>query len=74
MKAFYWIKVNTKAVGGHASDGAVYPHIIHFSYSIGRQSQKGKQYVNWNKHYPVKGEKVTVYYEKDNPAKYAMII
>lgn len=74
VKTFYWIKINTKPVRTHASDGAVYPHIICFAYSVGGQTYKGKRYVQWNKRCPVKDEKITVYYEKDNPSKYAVIV
>ena len=34
VKTCYWFKVNTKPVRTHAGDGAVYPHIIHFTYNV----------------------------------------
>lgn len=40
----------------------------------GGQTYKGKRYVNWNKRSPVKGEKLTIYFEKENPSKFAVII
>ena len=70
----WWLKVNTKPVRRSMFDGAVFPHIIHFTYTAGGQTYRGKRYVNWNKRCPQKDEKLTVYYEKENPAKYAVIV
>ena len=66
----YWLKVNTKAVRASASDGAVYPHIIHFTYTADHKEYSGKRYV----HCPYEGEKITVYYEAEKPDNYAVII
>ena len=38
VKTCYWFKVNTKPVRTHAGDGAVYPHIIHFTYNVAGQT------------------------------------
>lgn len=70
----YWFKVNTKPVRRYSGDGAVYPHIIHFTYTVGAQEFTGKRFVNWNRRSPVKGETITVYYETENPARYAVIL
>ena len=74
VKTCWWLKVNTKPVRRSAIDGALFPHIIHFTYSVGGQTYKGKRYVNWNKRCPVKDERITVHYERENPEKYAVII
>ena len=74
VKTCYWLKVNTKPVRTHAGDGALFPHIIHFTYSVDGQAYNGKRYVNWNKRCPVKDEKLIVYFEKNNPSKYAIIV
>lgn len=74
VKTCWWLKVNTKAFRRNMFDGAVFPHIIYFTYTVGNQTYQGKRYVNWNKQCPQKGEKLTVYYEKENPAKYAVIV
>ena len=52
----------------------MFPHIILFSYTVGGKTYEGKRYVNWNKRCPVAGEKLTVYFEKNDPAKYAVIL
>lgn len=74
VKTCYWFKVNTKPVRRYSGDGAVYPHIIHFTYQVGGKILTGKRFVQWNKRCPVKDEKITVYYEKDAPEKFAVIV
>ena len=74
VKTCWWLKVNTKPVRTHMMDGAVFPHIIHFTYTVGGEAYRGKRYVNWNKRCPETGEKLTVYYEQEAPAKYAVIV
>ena len=70
----YWFKVNTKPVRMHMADGAMFPHIIHFTYSVAGESYSGKRWVMWKKRCPVKGEKITVHYEEGRPEKFAVII
>lgn len=74
VKTCYWFKVNTKPVRTYWGDGAVYPSIIHFTYTVYGQTYHGKRWVHWNKRCPVKGERITVYYEEAAPEKYAVII
>ena len=74
VKTCWWLKVNTKSVRWNTFDGAVFPHIICFTYTVAGQTYQGKRYVQWNKHCPQKGEKLTVYYEKENPARYAVVV
>ena len=74
VKRCWWLKVNTKSVRKGALDGALFPHIIHFTYSVNGQTYTGKRYVNWNKRCPVKDERLTVYYEEASPDKYAVIL
>ena len=74
VNAIYWLKVNTKTARTSASDGAAYPHIICFDYCVDGKTYSGKRFVQWNKRCPCKDEKITVYYEKENPAKYAVIV
>ena len=74
VKTCWWLKVNTKSIRAGAMDGAMFPHIFYFIYTAYGRSYQGKRYVSWNKRCPQKGEKLTVYYEKDDPAKYAVIV
>ena len=74
VKKCWWLKVNTKAVRFGPTDGAEFPHIIYFTYTVCGQTYQGKRYINWNKRCPVVGERLTVYFEKNDPAKYAVIL
>ena len=74
VKTCWWLKVNTKPVRRNMFDGALFPHIIHFTYCENGLTYTGKRYVNWNKNCPLKGEKITVYYETARPDRYAVII
>ena len=70
----YWFKGNTKPIRRFSGDGAIYPHIIHFTYTVGSQQYTGKRFVHWNRRCPVKGEKLTVYYEPEAPGRYAILL
>ena len=70
----YWFKINTKPLRTSASDGAVYPHIIHFTYTVDDKEYHGKRFVQWNKRCPYKDEIITVYYESEKPDNYAVIV
>ena len=74
VKRCWWLKVNTKAFRRNMFDGALFPHIIHFTYCVNGQSYTGKRYVNWNLRCPVQGEKLTVHYEAAAPEKYAVLL
>ena len=74
VRTCWWLKINTKPVRCNMFDGAVFPHIIHFTYTVDGQTYQGKRYVNWNRRCPQKGEKLMVYYQKENPAKFAVIV
>ena len=73
-KPCYWFKVNTKPIRKHMADGAVFPHIIHFTYEVNGQGYSGRRFVHYNRRCPVKDEKITVHYEPDFPEKYAVIV
>ena len=70
----WWLKVNTKPVRKHAWDGAVFPHIITFSYQIDGIGYTGSRFVHWNLRCPVVGEHITIYYDRCDPQKYAVIL
>ena len=70
----YWFKVNTKPIRRYSGDGALFPHIIHFTYPVDGCTYTGKRWVMWNRRCPVKDERITVFYEEDAPEKYAVIL
>ena len=74
VKACHWLKVNTKSARLSALDGARFPHIIHFVYTVDSKEYHATRFINWNDRCPVKDEIITVYYDAENPAKYAVLI
>lgn len=76
VKACRWLKVNTKPVRAHPLDGAVFPHMIYFSYHVDGREYTGAWYVSWYISYaagcPRVGERVTVYFDQSNPSRYAV--
>ena len=72
VKQCWWIKVNTKPVRAHSMDGAAFPHIISFRYTVGETEYAGSAYVSWNKRCPNPGEALTVYYDGKKPERYAL--
>ena len=68
----WWLKVNKKAVRLYSTDGVTFPHIVSFEYEADGKTYTGKFYVNWNTRCPAEGAKLTVYYDKNNPANYAV--
>ena len=72
LKTCWWIKVNTKHVRMGPLDGAKFPHIIYFTYSAGGVTYQGSRYVRYFLRCPVKGERLAVFYDERNPARYAV--
>ena len=67
-----WLKVNRKPVRIHVLDGAAFPHIIPFRYWVNDRGYAGTAYVNWNVRCPEVGEKITVFFDREDPAQYAV--
>ena len=67
----WWLKVNTKPVRLHAMDGALFPSIITFTYTVNGISYEGKLWVGVRYRAPGVGERITVYYDPANPKNYA---
>ena len=72
VKKCWWLKVNTKPVRTHALDGAAFPHVIYFLYTVDGVEYKGSRFISCLSPCPRAGEKITVYYDKSNPQKYAV--
>lgn len=67
----WWLKVNTRPVRRFPGDGAVYPHIITFTYPVDNLSYTGKLYIPLGYRVPQTGETISVYYDPENPKRYA---
>ena len=68
----WWMKVNKKAVRIGTLDGAVFPHIITYSYVTEGEEYTGKCFVHWDKHCPEVNEPIHVYYDRYNPQRSAV--
>ena len=74
QKTLWFIKINTKAVRSGPMDGATFPGLIYFTYTVEGVDYKGCRLVSPNDRCPIKGERIRVYYSPDEPTKYAVKI
>lgn len=65
----WWCKVNTKAVRAHALDGATFPHIIKFTYTVDGATYTRRKWFSAGAVCPAVGQTVTVSYPENKPAK-----
>lgn len=72
LKECWWLKINTKPVRTDSFDGAVFPYTIKFKYSVNNTEYKGKKFIGLNTRGLKAGEKITVYYDKEHPHRYAL--
>lgn len=72
VKKCWWIKVNTKPVRRDMWDGAMYPHIITFTYAVNGVQYTGRRFVPHDVTPPAKGQLIRAYYSADAPQKYAV--
>ena len=68
----WWIKINTKPVRMHALDGAIFPHIMTFTYEVNGIQYKKRKYIGLRSDAIGIFENVDVYYDKDKPSKCAV--
>lgn len=74
VKPCYFLKINQKALRSTPLDGAVFPHIIHFTYQVDGNVYRGRRFVNWTQTPPRRGDRLTVYFNPDRPARYGAVI
>ena len=68
----WYIKVNMKPVRSHALDDTRFPHIIRFEYEAAGRAYTGRRFVDYNLRCPLEGEGIRVYYDPENPVRYAV--
>lgn len=74
VKTCWWLKINTKPVRLHSLGGAVFPHIITYSYEADGVQFIAKRYVSYKKLCPCAGADIPVYYYPSNPKNSCVII
>lgn len=72
VKKCWWIKVNTKPVRAHMWDGAKYPHIAYFVYTVNGVEYTGKRWVSYDDTPPQAGAQIKVYCDPADPSRYAV--
>lgn len=70
----WWVKINTKPVRVNGLDGAKSPHVIRFAYCVEGVTYHGSAYVSYTVRCPEAGENIPVYYDRDDPSKYAVTL
>lgn len=70
----WWIKVNTKPIRTHALDGALFPHVIHYRYTVNGQDYAGKRFVGVFHTCPPNGRPINVYYDPAAPIRSAVLL
>ncbi len=72
VKRCWWLKINTKPVRASSEDGAVFPDVIHFTYSVKGVTYTGKKFIGINTRGIKKGDKISVCYDEIKPRKYTL--
>lgn len=65
----WWLKVNTKPVRMHPLDGAAFPHIIKFQYTVEETTYIKRKWIGAGNPVPAVGSSLTVLYCADKPGK-----
>lgn len=65
----WWLKVNTKPVRRHGTDGAIYPYVIKVVYDAGGTEYVKKKWIGAGKPVPGVGMAVKVVYDDNKPSK-----
>ena len=69
VKKQWWLKINTKPVRLHSSDGAIFPHIITVSYTLDGREYTARKWIKASLTPPQTGDKVTVVFDTGKPQK-----
>ena len=74
VKKCWWIKVNKRALRITSKESAVYPYIISFTYQVDGIVYTGKRYIGPSVICPHINEEILIYYDAEEPTKYAVDI
>ena len=65
----WWIKVNKKPIRTHALDGAVFPHIVTFTYTVNGVEYTKRKYIGLRAESIGIFGNVDVYYDEEKPSR-----
>lgn len=68
----WWIKVNSKPVRMNSLDGALFPHLMTFTYSVNGKKYKKTKYIDLRENLIGIFGTVDVFYDKDKPSRCAI--
>ena len=72
VRKCWWIKVNQKPTRTHALDGATFPHIMTFTYTLNGVEYTKRKYIGLRADAIGIFGNVVVYYDKEKPSKCAI--
>lgn len=72
VKKCEWCKINTKPVRKNMWDGAKFPHIATFVYTVDGAEYTGSKWIAYDDMPPAVGKKINVYIDPAAPRKYAV--
>ena len=65
----WWIKINTKTVRIHSLDGAIFPHIMTFTYEVDGIRYTKRKYIDLRENLVGVFGNIDVYYDKEKPSR-----
>ncbi len=68
----WWIKVNSKPVRMNSLDGALFPYLMTFTYSVNGKKYKKTKYIGLRENLIGIFGTVDVFYDKDKPSRCAI--
>lgn len=71
VKTGWWLTVNKTALRVNNAESA-HPHVVSFCYSVQGKKYFGRRYLSAANVSPEINDNITVYYDPDNPHKYAV--
>ena len=72
VKKCWWIKVNSKPVRVNGLDGAIFPHLMTYTYSVNGKKYKKTKYIGLRENLIGIFGTVDVFYDKDKPSRCAI--
>ncbi len=72
VKTCWWMKVNQKPFRTHSLDGAAFPHMVSFRYTVDGKDYTSRRFLNWTVRCPAVGGRVTVWFDPEAPARCAL--
>ncbi len=73
IKKQWWIKINTKPIRKHPLDGAIFPYIIKYTYTVDNKTYTKRQWLKAGTPIPQLNDQITIIYSIEKPSKSKII-